>query len=136
MTDVEHAALIALFDDLATRFGVLDLEDLQACYEFPCTLITPQAVTIVRDRTDFEGVFAPVAARLRADGFARSAFTRFAAHKLSDNIALASMHWTRLRHDGTEIERLGATYTVRRTAGHWRIVSLIAHAPETVVTFA
>ena len=135
MNDVStERAIKALFTDIAAAFGALDLPRFRQLYALPCMIVTPQGGHPIHNDEEFSGFFLPMLHRLQAQGFGRSAFERMSVKLLAPTIALASMHWTRFRTDGTVLETLGATYTLLAIEGHWRIVSLIAHSADTVAT--
>lgn len=121
-------ALRAVFDELASAFSALDLARFGALYAFPAQVVMEGGSMTLADGAGFEQFFNPLAARLRAAGFARSVYSDFAWRDLGAGLALVSMLWRRLASDGRVIETLGATYILRQTPD-WRIVTLVAHAP-------
>lgn len=131
-----HVALGQFFDQLADIFSACDLPRFRALYRFPCQVVTSAGVHALPDTEAFDRFFAPMLARLQRDHFARSVWRDLTAVRLGPALALASMHWTRLRDDGSVIETLGATYTLREDALGWGIVSLVGHAAEHVPTLA
>ena len=46
---------------------------------------------------------------------------------LGERIALLTVNRVRLRTDGTELERVGETYTFLETPGGWKIVAAAMH---------
>lgn len=137
MTDeTTQRAVESLFTKIAAAFGAGDLQRFRQLYTLPCLVVTPQGGKPILDDQEFSAFFTPLLQRLQSQGFARSAFERMAVHLLTPTTALASMHWTRYRADGTVLETLGATYTLLQLEGSWRIVSLVSHGADTVVAFA
>jgi hypothetical protein len=57
-------------------------------------------------------------------------------HMFDDSRAVASMHWTRYKQDGTVLEELGATYIIIRTQKGWRLATLMAHEPTNICRFS
>jgi ketosteroid isomerase-like protein len=55
---------------------------------------------------------------------------------MGEDIALLSVNRVRYRTDGQELERLGETYTFRKTADGWKIVVATMHDPDTVLRLA
>lgn len=127
------AAIAAVFDQVAARFGSADLATLRALYHLPCTAILGQGPQVLLDSAAFDRFFGSVLQRLRAQGFHHSAYRDLAVKTLAPSLALASMHWTRYRTDGSVLEILGATYTLIETDGVWRMAVLISHGPASVL---
>ena len=121
-------ALRAVFDELADAFSALDLMRFRALYTLPAQVVMEGGSIALTDEAAFEQFFQPLAARLRAAGFARSVYSDFVSRDLGPGLAIASMLWRRLAADGRVIETLGATYLLRQTPD-WRIATLIGHAP-------
>lgn len=132
----EQRAITALFDELAAGFGRLDPDRLRACYRLPCLMITARGVTAIASEQEFAAFFVPMMEGLKARGFARSKALDTHIKLQAETIALASILWARYDASGAEIERLGATYGLWKFDTGWRIVTLTAHAPETVLALA
>ena len=130
--DSNFAAVAAVFDQVAARFGSADLPELRALYHLPCMAIMASASQVLADDTAFDTLFTSLLTHLRAQGFHHSSYRDLTVKTLAPTLALAAMHWTRYRGDGTVLETLGATYTLIQTAGVWRIATLVGHSPETV----
>ena len=132
--DSETAAVLAVFEEVAAAFGALDIPRFRRCYDLPCLMVRAgQPAIAIANEANFQAFFAPILERLAAAGFARSIIGRHVVHLLGTDLALASLHWTRCRADGAEIERFGATYTLSRIAGAWRIVTLAAHGENGIL---
>ena len=128
--------IATFFNEIASAFGAADLPRFRQLYALPCMVLTPQGAQPLMTESDFEALFTPMLQRLRAQHFARSAFARLTVKQLGPTIALAAMHWTRYRADGSVLETLGATYTLVLGDGRWRIMALIGHGPDCVPTLS
>ena len=64
--------------------------------------------------------------RLRAAGYANTAVPDQKVTVYHDNGAAVEVIWSRLRADGTEIERLAVHFEVARGPAGWRIVGIQA----------
>lgn len=122
-----------LFETITQVFSRLDLGAYRGCYRLPCVIASDAGVTVLADDTAFEQAFAPLVARLREQGFARSAVLHQHIALLGERTALASVLWARYGGDDEELERLGATYTLSRGDDGWRIVAIIGHGPDRVL---
>jgi hypothetical protein len=130
--DVNFDSVAAFFDDIARTFGGGDLAGFRALYQLPAMVVVPQGAYPLADTAEFDAFFAVMLDRLREQHFARSAWERLSVKTLAPTLALAAMHWTRYRADGSVLETLGATYTLVRNDGGWRIVALVGHGADTV----
>jgi len=63
----------------------------------------------------------------------RSEFMDLHVKQMSGNTALVSVSRVRYATDGRELERLGKTYTLRRTEGGWKIAVAMIHDPDTIL---
>ena len=53
--------------------------------------------------------------------------------QMSGDTAFVSVSRVRYAADGRELERLGETYTLRRTERGWKIAVAMIHAPDTIL---
>ena len=104
-------------------------------YCAPCLFIADQGVTLLSSEAEIEKLFAQIIQDLKGRNYGRSEVTNMQIKELTDRIALLSGLAVRYTKTGEELERLGATYTLRKTDDHWQIVSVVAHSPETMVRF-
>lgn len=105
-------------------------------YRAPCLFIADQGVTLLETDAKIEHLFRQVIAGLRARDYARSEVRDVQIKELSDRLALFSGLAVRYTTAGEELERLSATYTLRKTDDVWQIVTVVAHGPDTLVRFA
>ncbi|MBI2801573.1 MAG: DUF4440 domain-containing protein [Gammaproteobacteria bacterium] len=129
----EQAAIIAVHHLVAATFSALDLPRFRQCYRLPCQMITSHGVSVATTDAEFEAFFQPLMETLRCNDFGRSELREIHVRVQADNIAIVSTHWVRYRKNGSELEQLGATYTMTKSAGEWRIVSLMAHEPAAML---
>ena len=104
-------------------------------YNAPCLFIADQGVTLLSSEAEIEKLFAQIIQDLKGRNYGRSEVTNIQIKEMTNRIALLSGLAVRYTKTGEELERLGATYTLRKTDNRWQIVSVIAHSPETVVRF-
>jgi len=55
---------------------------------------------------------------------------------MSERIALVSIRKIRYKTDGSELERLGETYTFLETGGDWKIAAAVVYDPERILRLA
>ena len=105
-------------------------------YRAPCLFVADQGVTLLETDAKIEHLFGQVIAGLHAQHYARSEVRDVQIKELSDRLALFSGLAVRYTKTGEELERLSATYTLRKTNDVWQIVTVVAHGPDTLVRFA
>jgi glyoxylase-like metal-dependent hydrolase (beta-lactamase superfamily II) len=78
------------------------------------------------DTPSVVGLLDALQTRLRAEGYGDTAVPDFRVSAYHDNGAAIEVIWSRLRADGTEIERLAAHFELARGPEGWRIISIQA----------
>lgn len=105
-------------------------------YRAPCLFIADQGVTLLETDAEIERLFGQVIAGLRERNYARSEVRGVQIKDLSARLALFSGLAVRYTTTGEELERLSATYTLRKSDDTgWQIVTVVAHGPDTLVRF-
>ena len=105
-------------------------------YHAPCLFIADQGVTLLSNEAEIENLFAQVIEGLKGRNYSHSEVTDVQIKELSGEMALFSGLAVRYTKTGEELERLSATYTMRKTGNNWQFVAVVAHSPETLVRFA
>jgi hypothetical protein len=95
--------------------------------------ISPQGVRVMATAAEVAALFTQVMEGLKARSYARSELTDLHVHQMSENIALVSVSRVRYTTDGQELERLGETYTLRKTEDGWQIAVAMIHDPDTIL---
>jgi hypothetical protein len=95
--------------------------------------IAPQGVVVMSSTAEVESLLDRMMEGLKARGYARSELTDVAAIPLSENIVLVSVSRARYKTDGSQLERVGETYTFRKIDNGWKIVTATAHNPEVIL---
>jgi len=132
MTQLEQE-VDQLFIDYFNDFSNLDLKSIVSYFHLPCTFIVPQGILVFTSVSEVEGFWAPRFDDLKKQGFGRTERAEFSFKVLNDNTAMASSKAVRYTKDGSELERRGATFAVRKTDDGWKIVTLIHHSPDNVI---
>jgi len=132
MTD-EYNAISDLFEEIAAAFSGLDLKRFRSCFHLPCVMITPQRVASASSEGEFDSLFTSIMDSLKARGFARSEWVEKHVKLQSNSAATASVLWIRFKKDGSELERLGATYALYKSNANWKIAMVMVHDPEGVL---
>lgn len=121
----------ACFAQIAEVFARFDLSAFRRTWTLPALLTSSETIIALPDDAAFERVFGGIMDKLRAQGLTRSVPERVHVRELGPRLALASVLWARYAGEAV-LERFGATYTLVRRDGDWRVNALIVHAPETI----
>lgn len=129
-------AITRTFTKYAQAFQTLDPKAVLPYCHVPCMLIAPQGALVMATPAEVEALFAQMARGLKARGYARSELTDLRVRQVSETIAFVSVGRVRYKTDGQELERLGETYTFRKTGDEWRIVVATVHDPDSLSRLA
>ncbi len=132
MTDIEQE-VDQLFVDYFRDFSNLDLKAIVSYFHLPCVFIVPHDVLVFSTSAEVEAFWAPRFADMKASGFDHTERREASIQVLNDNTAMASSLAVRFKKDGTQLERRGAAFAVRKTDEGWKIVTVIHHSPENVI---
>ena len=102
-------------------------------YHVPSMMISSQEVFVMATSTEVEAYFAKIMGRLKARGYARTEIKELYVKQMSDGTALLGVNLVRYKTDGEELGRLGATYTLRKIDGGWKIAVVMANDPENIL---
>lgn len=132
MTDLEQE-VDQLFVDYFRDFGNLDVEAIVAYFHLPCMFTTPFGIFVFSTAAEVDGFWRPRFDDLRSQDFGHTERSEASIKILTDDTGIASSVATRFSKDGTQMERRGAAFTVRKTDEGWKIAALIHHSPDTVI---
>ena len=121
------------FADYVQAFQTLNPRSVFSYCHIPCMFIAPQGVLVMASPAEIEAFFGRVMEGLKARGYARSELTDLQVKQMSRDVALVSVGRVRHTTSGEELERLGETYTFRKTDDGWKIVAAMIHDPGAVL---
>jgi ketosteroid isomerase-like protein len=131
MTENEEV-ITQTYTNYVQAFQTLNARAVHSYCHVPCMLISPQGVRVMTTSTEIEALFARLLEDLKARSYARSEVTDLYVRQMSETIAFLSVSRVRYKTDGQELERLGETYTFRKTPDGWKIVVATMHDPHTL----
>lgn len=132
-----QAEIRRFYDRYLDAFHTGNAAAVAPFYRAPCLFIADQGVTLLETGAEIERLFGQVIVGLRERNYARSEVRDVQIKELSDRLALFSGLAVRYTMTGEELERLSATYTLRKSDDTgWQIVTAVAHGPDTLVRFA
>jgi hypothetical protein len=132
-----EAAIIEMY----TAYGqaiesTLDPKAVVPFFQYPCFFLTPQVAIAMATPADVEALYAARIAGLKARHYAHSEVREANVKQLSEGLAILSAFVVHCDTEGTELERVGATYTLRQTEGKWKFAIVVSHDPDTILRFA
>ena len=132
MTNLEQE-VDQLITNYLSDFSNLDIKAIVSYFHYPCTFIVPQEVLFFSSAFEVEGFWGPRFDDLKTQRFGRTERAEANIKVLNDNTAMASIKAIRYTEDGSELERRGATFALRKTHEGWKIVTLIHHSADNVI---
>jgi NTF2-like protein (DUF6841) len=106
-------------------FNREDIDMYTQTFAFPYAFIVgDKGLAVCRDETAHQRFYTNVAIGLKERGWARSGIDQVRAWPYAENLAMILADVTRYRADDSVIEKVRATYTVRRDGKNWKIVVL------------
>jgi hypothetical protein len=117
--------------DYYRDFSTLNVQAILPYFNEPSLLVGPQGVIPIPNHAALAAVFGPVMEGLRAKGYGRSEFEPDYAKSLSSSAELIVGVAIRYNADGQQLERVGITYVLHKTASGWKFATVILHDPNT-----
>ncbi len=130
-----HEDIRQFYASYLEAFHLGEAQAMVPFYHAPCLFIADQGVSLLASEAEIAKLFAQIIQDLKGRNYGHSEVTNMQIKEMTERIALLSGLAVRYTKTGEELERLGATYTLRKTDDRWQIVSVVAHSPETVVRF-
>jgi hypothetical protein len=125
--------VLQVFNEYVQAFQTLRTQAVVSFIHLPCMLIAPQGVAVMSSTAEVESLLAKMMEGLKARGYARSELTDVEAISLSENSVLVSVNRARYKKDGSQLERVGETYTFRKIDNGWKIVTATVHDPDVIL---
>lgn len=120
----------AAFADLGPAF---DMRRALSFFHEPSMLITTTRASSYLTRGEVEaGWVNAFVVRQRERNYARQE-VQLHVRQMSSNVAFASAEIVRYKTTGELLERVGASYVLRRTEDGWKIAAVITHDPDRVL---
>jgi ketosteroid isomerase-like protein len=129
----EEEAITQTFTNYTQAFQTLDPRAALPYFHLPCMFMPSQGVRVLTTAADVEALLTQVMEGLKARSYTRSELVNLNVKQMSANSALVSVSRVRHANDGRELERLGETYTLRRTEDGWKIAVAMIHDPDAIL---
>ncbi|MGH8336052.1 MAG: DUF6841 family protein [Gammaproteobacteria bacterium] len=106
-------------------FNREDIDMYTQTFAFPYAfIIGEKGLALCHDETGHQRFYTNISINLKERGWARSGIDQVKAWPYAENLAMILADVTRYRADNSVIEKVRATYTVRRDGKNWKIVAL------------
>jgi hypothetical protein len=125
----QSSGALAAFNLYTQAFGALDARAVAQHFHEPALLITPKDVIPLPNAAAVEQTYARIMGEMPPD-YTRTEFRGLSERRLGDDLALVTGNGTWKNAANDDIMPFGMTYTLRRTAGAWRIVAAVIHASD------
>jgi hypothetical protein len=106
-------------------FNREDIDMYTQTFAFPYAFISGEkGLALCHDEAGHQRFYTNISINLKERGWVRSGIDQFKAWPYTENLAMIMADATRYRADNAVIEKVRATYTVRRDGKNWKIVAL------------
>jgi hypothetical protein len=116
--------------------STLDPKAVVPYFQYPCFFLTSQTAIAAATAADVEALYSSRIAGFKAQNYARSEVREVNVKQLSEGLAVLSALVIYYNTEGKELERVGATYTLRQTEGNWKLAIVVVHDPDIILRFA
>ena len=121
----------ALFATYLAAWNARDFAGMAALFSEPTVYFHPDGPHPIPDRAALIKSFEAVFERLEGEGFSHTEIEAISARQCNDTLAIVDLkNVTRLRHDGTAIDRLDAVYVCTLKDGTWQLSTAIGCWPN------
>jgi ketosteroid isomerase-like protein len=128
------ATITQAFERYVDTFQSLDPKATLRHLHVPSLVLDARGPLVLSSEADAEAFLTRVMRDLAARDYTRSEITDSFVHLLGETTALVSVSRIRYATGGREMERLGETYTLRKTDDDWKIVVAVVHDANGVLT--
>jgi len=131
--DGEQTAATNALLDYFNAFISLDAKRIVVHFDEPFMWVSAATSASLATRADAESWLTPLLARLKERGYGRSDWPQLQVKSVNSGLAIASAMFIRYKTNGAELERLGATYVLRKAGDQWKIAVIVLHDPSNVL---
>jgi len=111
-------------------FNREDIDMYTQTFAFPYAVVSgARGLAVCKDESDHQRFYTNISISLKERGWARSVTDQIQVWPYGDTLAMILADVTRYRADNSVIEKVRATYTLRKDGKAWKIVTLSEVAP-------
>jgi ketosteroid isomerase-like protein len=123
----EEAAIRDVYAQYLSAFHTQRAELVAPFYAPPCLFISDEVVLSFSSEDEVRNLFETIISGLQARDYDHSDVRELTVEMLSDRLAEVSGIAVRFDSSGSELERTGAKYTLRKSGGGWKFVAAVVH---------
>jgi ketosteroid isomerase-like protein len=123
----EEITIQELYADYLSTFHRLDPGAVAMFYAQPCLFISGRSIVLMQNDEEVAHLFEQIIADLVRQDYDHSMVDNLQVELLSEHLAEVKGLAIRYRKDGRELERAGATYTLRKDANGWKFVTVTTY---------
>ena len=113
-----------------------NVAEIVSFFHCPLTFLHGGTPHVFASQANLQVLFGDLLAALAQRNFKASKLDCLNCVEVANGVFFVSATFTRYATSGDILERVGATYTVTRTGGDFKIAAVVAHDAEAVITFA
>ncbi len=122
-----------LFKDYFQAFISQNVEGVLGCYQYPCTLVTPERLVFLADKKQAKQEFLQIFSWLTQAKVEHIEAGSASYTMLNDTIFLVNIYWFFLDQNKQVIADFAALYHVIKTNDHVKIFQVISHEIESSI---
>ena len=126
--------LAQLFERYQNAFIAYDIDVLSDCYHLPCTLNTPEQITLLKNKADCKKEFESIFSQLK-DGNINQIIAKQASYEqVSEQLYLVCIDWDFIDTEDEIFADFAAIYHVLVNDNSLQIVNVTSHDLECSLT--
>ncbi|WP_448565456.1 hypothetical protein [Thalassotalea ganghwensis] len=118
------------------NFKCLDIEALSGCYQFPCTLSTPDELMLLTNEKELLAQFSDIRQQVQQADVNCITCSNISFSKVCENITLLGMTWLLQTASGQVLSHFFACYHLVTINEHYRIFNVVSQEAEKAVVLS
>lgn len=123
---MDKSILQHLFLRYIKAFEQQQYEAIQACYQMPCTLHTPDKVVVITDQAEFTKEFSEIFTVLSHANIKTFNVTKATYSEVSPQLAIVCIDWEFIAQEGEVFTDFSAFYHIALMHNEWKIVNVVS----------
>ncbi|TYK65483.1 hypothetical protein [Colwellia echini] len=119
-----------LFQSYQEAFIEYDIDKVSRCYHLPCTLNTPEQITLLNSKEDCESEFSTIFSQLKEGNISRIVAQKASFSVVTDSLSLVCVDWDFIDADGEVYADFTAIYHVVQQGEKLEIINVTSHDLE------
>ena len=136
MSESSQQQISAFMRRYCQAFRPGNVAEIVSFFHAPLAMVQGGAPRVFASQANLQVLFADLLDALVKRDFKASALDEWSCIEVAGGVFFVSAAFTRYTHAGDILERVGATYTVTRTADDFKIAAIVTHDAEAVIKFA